>query len=142
MHPKALQLQARTQRFATAVIKFCERLPPNTATQRIREQLIDSAGATDSNYRATCRARSIDEFIAKIGIAAEEADESRGWLELLVSSNYATLDDAGPLIDEADELTAILVASRKTAQHRKLARARVEQVAKESDRRRGRRSGR
>jgi four helix bundle protein len=50
-------------------------LPKNTATQKIMEQLIDSSGSTDSNYRAACRARSPDEFIAKIGVAVEEADE-------------------------------------------------------------------
>ena len=119
MNPKALELQARTQRFATAVIRFCETLPKDVATQKIVGQLLDSAGSTDSNYRATCRARSTDEFIAKIGVAAEEADESKGWLELLVSSGKTTFDAAGALIREADELTAIFVASRITAQRNK-----------------------
>src|SRR3954462_6570133 len=68
------------------VIKFCDQLPKDVATQKIAGQLLDSAGSTDSNYRATCRARSPAEFIAKVGVAAEEADESKGWLELLVSS--------------------------------------------------------
>jgi hypothetical protein len=70
MNSKAIELQARTQKFAKAVIEFCERLPKNVATQKIVSQLLDSAGSTDSNYRATCRARSPDEFIAKIGVAA------------------------------------------------------------------------
>ena len=100
MNPKAVELQARTQRFATAVIRFCEGLPKNQVTQKIVDQLLDSAGSTDSNYRATCRARSPDEFIAKIGVAAEEADESKGWLELLVTSNQVTLEDARDLIQE------------------------------------------
>jgi len=116
MNPKALELQARTQRFAKQVIAFCEALPNDIATQKIVGQLLDSAGSTDSNYRATCRARSPDEFISKIGVAAEEADESKGWLELLVESGKTTVDAAGPLIKEADELTAIFVASRITAQ--------------------------
>jgi four helix bundle protein len=121
MHPKALELQARTHRFATAVIKFCEHLPRNPATQSIAGQLLDSAGSTDSNYRASCRARSRNEFIAKIGVAAEEADESKGWLELLVSSGNASAEDARDLIREADELTAIFVKSGKTAKRRQLA---------------------
>ena len=98
MNPKAVELQARTQRFATAVIRFCDRLPKDLATQKIVGQLLDSAGSTDSNYRATCRARSPEEFIAKIGVAAEEADESKGWLMLLVSSSRASLEDARDLI--------------------------------------------
>lgn len=130
MNPKAVELQARTQRFATAVIKFCEGVPRNTATQKLTEQLIDSAGSTDSNYRATCRARSPDEFIAKIGVAAEEADESKGWLELLVASNQVTFEDARDLIQESNELIAIFVASRKTAQRHKEERERLQRVAR------------
>ena len=136
MNQEAVELQARTQRFATAVIKFCEALPKNHAAQQIAEQLVDSAGSTDSNYRATCRARSPDEFIAKIGVAAEEADESKGWLQLLVASNFATIEDARELIKESDELTAIFVASRKTAKRRKEERERLQKVMKESARRR------
>ena len=116
MNPKAAELQARTNRFATAVIRFCETLPQTAAVRQIAEQLIDSAGSTDSNYRATCRARSPDEFIAKVGVAAEEADESKGWLELLVSSGQTSKESAAALIQEADELTAIFVKSRKTAE--------------------------
>jgi four helix bundle protein len=135
MNPKALELQERTRRFAAAVIKFCEGLPRAQAVQVITEQLLDSSSSTDSNYRATCRARSPDEFIAKIGVAAEEADESKGWLELLVQSNYATIEDARELIKESDELTAIFVASRKTAKRRKEEREKVQKQLRESNRR-------
>jgi four helix bundle protein len=126
VNPKAVELQERTSRFATAVIKFCERLPKDVATRKIVDQLLDSAGSTDSNYRATCRARSPDEFIAKIGVAAEEADESKGWLQLLVASSRAGIADARDLIQEAHELTAIFVASRKTAKRRKEERERLQ----------------
>ena len=136
VNPKAVELQARTQRFATAVIRFCDRLPSDVATQKIVSQLLDSAGSTDSNYRATCRARSPDEFIAKIGVAAEEADESKGWLQLLVASNLASIADARDLIQESHELTAIFVASRKTAQRRKAERERLAKQLKTSPRRR------
>jgi four helix bundle protein len=136
MNEKALQLQARTHKFATAVIRFCESLPNTLATQRIASQLIDSSGSTDSNYRAACRGRSIDEFIAKLGVAAEEADESKGWLNLLVSSNIARLEDARDLVQEADELTAIFVKSRKTAQRRKAEGERREREEKAANRRR------
>jgi len=135
MNPKAVELQARTQKFATAVIKFCEGLPKDAATQTIVDQLLDSSGSTDSNYRATCRARSPDEFISKIGVAAEEADESKGWLELLVRSNKAAADIAQPLIQEADELTAIFVKSRITAERNKKERERLERQMRNSRRR-------
>ena len=136
MNPKAAELQARTNRFATAVIRFCETLSQTTAARRIVEQLIDSAGSTDSNYRATCRGRSPDEFIAKIGVAAEEADESKGWLELLVSSGQAPADAAQALIQEADELTAIFVKSRKTAEENKRKRQDLANQLKSATRRR------
>ena len=135
MNEKALELQARTRRFATAVIKFCERLPNNMASQKIADQLLDSSGSTDSNYRACCRARSDDEFIAKIGVAAEEADESKGWLELLVSSDQVTAESARPLIQEADELTAIFVKSRKTAELNKQRREMMAKAARTRNRR-------
>ena len=130
MNPKAIELQARTNRFATAVINLCERLPKNAVTNEIVPQLIDSSGSTDSNYRATCRARSDAEFISKIGVALEEADESKGWLELLVSSNQVSMDEARPLIKEANELVSIFVTSQKTAKRNKAARERLAKEAK------------
>ena len=135
MNPIALELQARTHKFATAVIKLCEQLPRAIAAQKIAEQLIDSAGSTDSNYRATCRARSDDEFIAKVGVAAEEADESKGWLELLVSAGHVTQDTAGALIQEADELTAIFVKSQKTAKRNRDRRKELEKQLRAKKRR-------
>jgi four helix bundle protein len=136
LNPRALELQARTQRFAKAVIKFCDGLPGDMATHKIVSQLLDSAGSTDSNYRASCRARSPDEFIAKIGVAAEETDESKGGLQLLVESGRIRIDAARELIKESDELTAIFAASRKTAQRNKEARERVQQQPRASPRRR------
>ena len=118
------------------MINFCDALPKDTATQRIVIQLLDSAGSTDSNYRATCRARSPAEFIAKIGVAAEEADESKGWLQLLVESHRASLEDARELIQEADELVSIFVKSRKTAQSHKAERERLQKQQREVSRRR------
>ena len=69
---------------------------------------------------------AIGEFISKIGVAAEEADESKGWLELLVASNRVSIEDARDLIQESHELTAIFVASRKTAKRRKEERERLQ----------------
>jgi four helix bundle protein len=137
MNAKAVALQERTQKFAADVIKFCESLPRTLAAQKVAEQLLDAAGATDSNYRATCRARSSAEFIAKIGVAVEEADESKGWLELLVRSNLVSRDSAQDLIQEADELTRIFVKSRKTAQERQAQRLDLAKQINTARRRRG-----
>jgi four helix bundle protein len=81
MNPKTEALRARTHEFFVRVIAFCETLSGSPAAHNICRQLLESAGGTDSNYRAACRARSQREFIAKIGIAVEEADESLGWLQ-------------------------------------------------------------
>jgi four helix bundle protein len=135
VHPKAIALQARTQKFAAAVITVCDGLPKDSATQRVVLQLVDSSGATDSNYRATCRARSRAEFIAKLGVAVEEADESKGGLQLLVASNRTSIDQVRDLIQEADELISIFVASRKTAERRKAERDREDKQLRDATRR-------
>jgi four helix bundle protein len=87
----------------------------NTTTLTITQQLTDAAGSTDSNYRGACRGRTKREFIAKIGVAAEEADESKGWLLKLLATGYGDRVETEALIQEAEELTAISVASEKTA---------------------------
>jgi four helix bundle protein len=138
MNLKAQALQKRTRPFATAVIKFCETLPSVPAALHIAQQLIEAATSADSNYRAACRARSRNEFIAKIGVAGEEADESSGWLELLVEASLTTADAAQPLILEANELLAIFVASRKTAQHRQALQEQLRQQARQPKKSRSR----
>jgi four helix bundle protein len=117
MTPQALALQERTREFLKRVIAFCDKLPSSDAARRIIPQLIDSAGSTDSNYRAACRGRSRKDFIAKIGVAAEEADESKGWLQALLAAGIGNKRETIPLIKEADELTAIFVAAEKSAKN-------------------------
>ena len=138
MNPKTTELQDRMRRFAAQIIKYCENLSEAPTAQEIALQLTDSAGSTDSNYRAACRARSLSEFIAKLGVAIEEADESKGWLLLLVESELATSESTRDLIREANELIAILVASRKTAERRR-ERERLERRAETATRRRAHR---
>ena len=115
MNAKAEALQRRTHDFFLRIIRLCDTLPPSQASRSISQQLIDSAGATDSNYRGACRARSTKEFIARIGVAAEEADESEGWLQALLGANIGDRKELQALIIEADELVRILTASAKTA---------------------------
>ena len=108
-------LKARTKRFALDVIRYCRTLPHGDEFSVLSRQLIRSATSTAANYRSAQRAKSKADFINKLGTAEEEADESLLWLECL--AELATRDHAEltRLLKEADELVAILTASRKTA---------------------------
>jgi four helix bundle protein len=118
MNTKALALQARTHTFFRRVSRFCAALPENRTTAGIGEQLTDSAGGTDTSCRIACGAGSPEEFIAKMAVAAEEADESRGWLSALLTRESGDTDEARLLLREASELTAIFAASQETARRR------------------------
>ena len=118
MTPKAKALQERTRAFFVRVARFCESLPRTDTVRRIVPQLIDSAGSTSSNYNGACRARSKKEFVAKIGVCVEEASESLEWLLSLKATNIGSPEVRDELIDEANQLTAILTASHRTARRR------------------------
>jgi four helix bundle protein len=109
------ELKRRTKQFALRVIKLTEALPKTSAGEVLGRQLLRSATSVAANYRSACRGRSKAEFIAKIGIALEECDESQLWLELIVDSDLLPQRRAADLLREADELTAIFVASLRTA---------------------------
>jgi four helix bundle protein len=108
-------LKARTKTFALDVIRYCRRLPRGEEFSVIRYQLIKAATSTAANYRASQRAKSKADFISKMGTVEEECDESLLWLKCLgelATRRHAELDR---LIREANELTAIVVSSRKNA---------------------------
>src|SRR4030095_5004512 len=110
------ELKKRTKKFSIEIIKFTETLPTNRAANIICNQILRSATSIGANYRAACRARSRADFISKITIVEEEADETLFWLELLVESGIArSYDKINNLIHEADQLVAIFVSSGKTA---------------------------
>jgi len=109
------EIASRMKRLALDTIELIESLPKTETRDVICRQLIRSVTSVGANYRAACRARSRADFIAKITIAEEEADESQYWLELLRESGLISEERFGPLYKEADELTAILVASGRTA---------------------------
>ena len=106
-------LKKRIKVWVCEVLDLCESLPENQSTKVIVYQLIKSSTSTGANYRAACRARSSNEFHAKMSIAVEEADESQYWLELIslkaYSSNYELLSK---LLKEADELVRIFSKAR------------------------------
>ncbi len=112
---RTADLKARTKQFALRMMKMVDALPRTIQGRAIAKQIIRSATSVAANYRAACRARSRAEFIAKIGIVEEEADESCFWLELIIDSGLLTEDRIRPLLSEAGELVAIMAASRKSA---------------------------
>ncbi|HEY7447524.1 MAG TPA: four helix bundle protein [Vicinamibacterales bacterium] len=111
-------LRARTKKFALDIIRFAKTLPTHPIDRQIAVQLTDAASSVASNYRAVCRARSRADFINKLGITIEEADEAALWLEILAETGIANRLTTGPLWQEADELTRILVRSRETARNK------------------------
>jgi four helix bundle protein len=113
------ELRDRTDRFAVDVVVFCRRLPNDTSSRRLAGQLQDAGTSVAANYHAACRARSRAEFVAKLSIAVEEADESVLWLDTMQKSGVASGDDLAALQQEAAELLSILSASRKTASGRR-----------------------
>ncbi len=96
------------------VINLIEMLPKNKATDVVAYQLIKSATSVGANYRASQRARSDKEFIAKINIVLEEVDETLFWLELIIEKKWLKTKKLYLLLNEADELTAIFVSILKT----------------------------
>ena len=102
-------LRLRTKQFALEIIRFCENLPNDETSKILRRQLLRSGTSVGANYRAACRAKSKLDFISKIGIVAEEADESGFWIELLQDAGKAQAKRADPLLQEANELVAISV---------------------------------
>jgi four helix bundle protein len=112
------ELKKRTKAFGLQVIKLVGALPNMKVANIISNQLVRSATSVGANYRSACRGRSKPDFISKISIAAEEADESQYWLEILLEANITSTEFVFPLLKEANELTAILTASIKTARSR------------------------
>jgi len=111
----AKELQNRTQKFAVQIIHGFAALPKSEAAKIIGRQFLRSGTAVAANYRAACRARSKAEFIAKLGIVVEEADETLFWLDLLVDSNLVAPDAIKTLRLECNELVRIFSRSLATA---------------------------
>ena len=117
------ELRDRTKRFALRVIRLVNSLPNNVSGRTIGNQLIRSGTSVGVNYRACCRAKSQADFIAKLGIVIEEADESAFWLELIVESKIMKPERIESLLSEANELIRIFTASRQTARQNKSKKA-------------------
>ncbi len=111
------KLKDRTKKFALKIMSLIDTLPNTTAASAIGKQVVRSATSIGANYRAACRGRSKAEFISKLGIVVEEADETCFWLELIMEGNLLPETRIQPLLSEASELTAIFVNSIKTSQN-------------------------
>src|SRR5215475_6492440 len=112
---QAERLKERTKQFAIRIVTLFRSLPKTEEGRIIGRQLLRSATSVAANYRAVCRARSPADFISKMGIVLEEADETMFWLELLVDSGIVARQSLTPLLKESNELVAIFVASLRTA---------------------------
>ena len=113
MNPE--ELKTRSKKFALRVLNFADQLPRGLKGRVLSDQLARAGTSAAANYRAACKARSRAEFIAKLGVAEEEADEVQFWLELICEDNLVPARLLTDLQQEARELTAIFAASRKSA---------------------------
>ncbi len=109
------ELLERTKQFAVRVFKLVGALPQTIQGRAVASQLIRSGTSVAANYRAACRARSKPEFIAKLGVVEEEADESAFWLELIIETDLLSDAKVKALLVEAGEIVAIMASSKKTA---------------------------
>ena len=109
------QMKRRTKEFAKSIIKLCRLLPNNREGRLIGNQIFRSGTSIAANYRAVCRARSTADFISKLAIVEEEADETLFWLEIIEEMKILDNTLINSLMKENDELIAIIVSSIKTA---------------------------
>jgi four helix bundle protein len=111
---KQVDLKERTLAFALEVTAFCRRMQSEWPQRRLADQLFRSATSVAANYHAATRARSRREFLSKLGLVAEEAEETVFWLEFARRAGFASAERADPLIGEARQLLAIFTSSLKT----------------------------
>jgi four helix bundle protein len=110
-----IELKRRTQRFAVDIIRFNDGLQPTRALNVLSNQLLRCSSSVGANYRSACKGKSSADFINKIVIVEEEADESIYWLELMEEAGLVNSVVVAPLKQEAKEITAIFTAIGKTA---------------------------
>lgn len=116
----SIELKSRTKKFAVDIIRFIRVLPKNEEGNILGKQLLRSGTSVGANYRSACKGKSTADFINKIVIVEEEADECCYWLELIIEAEILNKKIVDPLLKEANELTAIFTATGKTAKANKL----------------------
>jgi four helix bundle protein len=118
MNSKQFDLRKRTKDFSLVVMRLCRQLPSTPEARVIMNQLLRSATAVGANYRAVQRSRSRAEFVSKMGIVIEEADETLYWLEMIRDGGLLSPDPCKAPICESEELLSIFVASQITARNK------------------------
>jgi len=118
-------MKERTMLYALRIIKVVKALGRSLEADVIARQLLKAGTSVPANYRAACRARSRSEFVAKMGIVEEEADESVFWLELIVRARMLRTSSLKGLLAEGNEIVAIAVKSKQTARSRDTGRRRA-----------------
>ena len=109
------EMKARTKRFALRIIRLVDSLPHTRSAEVIGKQLLRSGTSVGANYRSACRAKSTADFISKLAIVEEEADESVYWMELIVESDIVAPALLADLIDEGNQIVSIVVSAIKTS---------------------------
>ena len=112
------QMKTRTKQFSLRIVRLFQAMPKTDESRIIGRQVLRSGTSVGANYRAACRARSDKEFLAKIGIVVEEADETAFWLDLLIEADVITATKLGNLLQETNELLAIFAATQRTVRNR------------------------
>jgi four helix bundle protein len=108
------EMKQRTKEFTLRVLKLVDAIPNTRCGNAVSNQLVRSGSSVGANYRALCRAKSHADFAHKTSVVEEEADESSFWLEITIEAELLPARRVQPLLKEANEITAIMVASRKT----------------------------
>ncbi|MGI8566883.1 MAG: four helix bundle protein [Pyrinomonadaceae bacterium] len=111
-------MKTRTRSFALRIIRLVDALPKTRTAEVVGRQLLRCGTSVGANYRASCRAKSPADFIAKMGIVEEEADETVYWIELLIESGQVDKERVNSLLDEANQILSIAVSSINTARGR------------------------
>lgn len=124
------ELQERTMQFHINVIKLCTSLPKNAAGFETAKQLIRAAGSIGANYRAACRGKSTADFIYKLDVVLEEADECLYWLQIIKRAELCLSKQLDPLILEANELVSIFNASSMTAKRNRNIKSKNPEIEK------------
>ncbi len=112
------ELKARTKKFSLMIIDLVEKLPNSISSRAIANQVVRSGMSVGANYRAVCRARSDREFIAKMTIVIEEADETLFWIEIIQEKKWTDYSELNLIWKEGNQLTAIFVSTIKKVKAR------------------------
>jgi four helix bundle protein len=122
------EMKELTKKFALRIIKLVEALPNTKVSVVLGNQLLRSGTSVVANYRAVCRAKSTADFISKLSIVEEEADESIFWIELLVESDQVKSKLVEGLLDECNQILSIVVSSIKTSKMKRNPKSQIQNL--------------